>query len=108
MRDPKHASSDSSSISHVPLFRAQSHQPSLDELKLSHILNEETCPPISFSDFAAFVAHQEFTTENLLFVIWYRSYRERYEQMSAEIPLYRFPVLGWSIGIPPSPTSTRP
>lgn len=85
MRDPKHASSDSSSISHVPLFRAQSHQPSLDELKLSHILNGETCPPISFSDFAAFVAHQEFTTENLLFVIWYRSYRERYEQMSAEI-----------------------
>lgn len=85
MRDPKHASSESSSISHVPLFRAQSHQPSLDELKLSHILNGETCPPISFSDFAAFVAHQEFTTENLLFVIWYRSYRERYEQMSAEI-----------------------
>lgn len=50
----------------------------LDQLTLAHILNGETCPPIGFEDFAAFVTHKEFTTENLLFVVWFRSYQHRY------------------------------
>ncbi|ORY27449.1 hypothetical protein BCR39DRAFT_445113, partial [Naematelia encephala] len=56
-------------------------QPTLDELKLAHILNGETCPPIAFPDFAAFVTHKEFTTENLLFVIWFRSYKARFDEL---------------------------
>ena len=50
-----------------------------------HILNGETCSPISYADFASFVTHKEFTTENLLFVIWFRSYRERYESFDEDI-----------------------
>lgn len=57
-----------------------SASPALDSLTLAHILNGETCPPIAFGDFAAFVSHKEFTTENLLFVIWFRSYRYRWNQ----------------------------
>lgn len=53
----------------------------LETLTLAHILNGETCPPISFPDFAAFVAQKEFTAENLLFVIWYRSFKARYDAL---------------------------
>ena len=53
-------------------------QPSLSDLKLSHVLNNETCPPISFNDFAQFTAKKEFTLENLLFVLWFRSFRHRW------------------------------
>lgn len=59
-------------------------QPSLDDLKLAHILNGETCPPIAFDDFASFVANKEFTSENLLFVIWYRSYQSRWAKLPLE------------------------
>ncbi|KAI9632518.1 uncharacterized protein MKK02DRAFT_40821 [Dioszegia hungarica] len=62
-----------------------SHAPTLDSLTLAHILNGETCPPIAFPDFAAFVSHKEFTTENLLFVMWFRSYRHRYAQLPKEV-----------------------
>lgn len=69
----------------LTIFRTRSAQRTLDELTLADILNGETCPPISFGDFASFVGNKEFSTENLLFVVWFGSYRERYEQMSAEV-----------------------
>ncbi|EIW66607.1 hypothetical protein M231_01473 [Tremella mesenterica] len=62
-------------------LRRVSSTPTFDQLKLSHILNGETCPPISFSDFAAFVSHKEYSSENLLFVIWFRSYRSRWDSL---------------------------
>lgn len=76
--DPKRRQSS------LSLFRA-STQPALSDVTLAHIINGETCAPISFSDFASFVANKEFTTENLLFVIWFRSYRARYAGVSPEL-----------------------
>ncbi|WVQ78719.1 hypothetical protein IAT38_000806 [Cryptococcus sp. DSM 104549] len=74
-----------------PSMFASHTQLALEQLKLSHILNGETCPPISFADFAAFVTNKDHTTENLLFVLWYRDYRERYgmqpEEVRARIPV---------------------
>lgn len=58
--------------------------PTLDNLTLSHILNGETCHPIAFTDFASFTANKELTSENLLFVLWFRSYRARYDALSVE------------------------
>ncbi|WVQ94732.1 hypothetical protein IAU59_001812 [Kwoniella sp. CBS 9459] len=77
----------STAISGTSLSRlaSQTQPPLLEELKLSNILNGETCPPISFPDFAAFVANKEFTTENLLFILWFRSYKARFEQLDAKV-----------------------
>ncbi|WVF67127.1 hypothetical protein IAT40_001872 [Kwoniella sp. CBS 6097] len=76
----------STAISGTSLSRLASQtQPPLEELKLSNILNGETCPPISFPDFAAFVANKEFTTENLLFILWFRSYKARFDQLEAKV-----------------------
>ena len=68
----------STNASPLDTFHVTTRQPTFEELNLSHIINGETCSPISYADFASFVTHKEFTTENLLFVIWFRSYRERY------------------------------
>ena len=57
---------------------------SLENLTLSNLLNNQTCPPISFPDFALFIERKEFTLENLLFVVWFRSYRLRWEALSAD------------------------
>ncbi|WRT65573.1 uncharacterized protein IL334_002518 [Kwoniella shivajii] len=75
------------SVSTHPLsrFNSSAVQPILDDLKLSNILNGETCPPISFIDFASFVANKEFTTENLLFILWFRSYRERFDKLEQKV-----------------------
>ncbi len=79
---PKRSSSIPNSISSTSLSLVRTNsQPTLENLNLSHILNGETCPPISFPDFAAFITHKEFSTENLLFIIWFRSYRARYEAL---------------------------
>lgn len=55
--------------------------PSLEDLKLVNILNAETCAPISFKDFTTFITEKELTTENLLFVIWYKSYEVRWRAL---------------------------
>lgn len=65
--------------------------PSLEDLKLVNILNAETCSPISFKDFMTFVTEKEHTTENLLFVIWYKSYEVRWKALDqdakAQVPV---------------------
>ncbi|TYJ59217.1 hypothetical protein B9479_000206 [Cryptococcus floricola] len=58
--------------------------PPLDQLKLSHILSGDTCPPISFADFAAFVINKDFSTESLLFVLWLQDYQNRWERLKDE------------------------
>lgn len=87
----------SSTLTDNSLFRSPSRPPALDDLKLSHVLNGETCPPISFADFATFIASKEFSSENLLFLIWFRSYRERYEQLAADVR-ERVPVPSTKLG----------
>ncbi|OCF74858.1 hypothetical protein I204_03701 [Kwoniella mangroviensis CBS 8886] len=72
------------STSPLSRFTSSTTQPALEELKLSNILNGETCPPISFIDFATFVANKEFTTENLLFILWYRSYKTRFDKLESK------------------------
>lgn len=59
--------------------------PKLEDLKLVNILNAETCPPISFKDFTTFVTEKEHTTENLLFVIWYKSYELRWNTLDQSL-----------------------
>ncbi len=83
-RTLSHSSTISSTSTSSAIFGNRSNQPSLDDLTLDHLLNGETCPPISFQDFASFIANKEFSTENLLFVLWFRSYRQQFEQLSAE------------------------
>ena len=67
----------------TPTLLRSPSKPTLDDLKLAHNLSGETCPPVSFPDLAGFVAIREFTTENLLFVIWFLSYRTRYEALDS-------------------------
>ena len=57
----------------------------VDDISLASILNGETCTPVSFADFATYISHKEFTTENLLFIVWYRSYRARYHDLPAHV-----------------------
>jgi hypothetical protein len=57
----------------------------LENLKLVNILNNETCSPISFKDFSTFISEKEHSTENLLFVIWYRSYDARWKALSQDV-----------------------
>lgn len=59
--------------------------PTLENLKLVNILNNETCSPISFKDFSTFITEKEHTTENLLFVIWYRSYEARWRELKEDV-----------------------
>lgn len=88
----------STTFTNTSLSLLQQHtQPSLDELKLSHIINRETCPPIALDDFMAFVTHKEFTSENVLFVLWFRGYRERYENLEQDTRR-RVPVPSTKLG----------
>ncbi|ORX33642.1 hypothetical protein BD324DRAFT_638996 [Kockovaella imperatae] len=64
-------------------------RPKLEDIKLAHVLNGHTCPPISFTDFASYLAKREMTLENLLFVLWFRSYSHRWAQAS---DTHRVPV----------------
>ncbi|WWC97083.1 hypothetical protein V866_003960 [Kwoniella sp. B9012] len=78
------SSTFSMSTSPSSRFTSSTTQPALEELKLSNILNGETCPPISFIDFATFIANKEFTTENLLFILWYKSYKTRFDKLESK------------------------
>jgi hypothetical protein len=71
--------------------------PTLEKLKLVNILNNETCSPISYKDFSTFVTEKEHSTENLLFVIWYRSYEARWKQLSQDVR-DRIPVPSTRLG----------
>ncbi|OSX59506.1 hypothetical protein POSPLADRAFT_1075641 [Postia placenta MAD-698-R-SB12] len=67
----------------------------LSEVKLENILSGDTCYPISLTNFEAYLIHeasysipdlycailnptQEYTVENLQFVVWFQDYRERF------------------------------
>jgi hypothetical protein len=71
--------------------------PTLENLKLASILNNETCSPISFKDFRSFIEEKEHSTENLLFAIWYRSYAARWRDLDEETKK-RVPVPSTRLG----------
>jgi len=71
--------------------------PTLENLKLASILNNETCSPISFKDFRSFVEGKEHSTENLLFAVWYRSYAARWRDLDEETKK-RVPVPSTRLG----------
>ncbi|KAI0677199.1 hypothetical protein C8Q78DRAFT_1001625 [Trametes maxima] len=50
----------------------------LSDVSLASILAGRTCAPISLADFDSYLAFKEHSIENLHFVIWYQSYRERF------------------------------
>jgi hypothetical protein len=68
------------SLSHL----ATSAMPTIDDINLAHVLNGETCPPISFHDFSVFVTRREHTAENLLFVVWFRNYQAQWQAQDEE------------------------
>lgn len=72
-------------------------QLALEQLKLCHILNGETCPPISFADFATFLTNKDHTAENLVFVLWYRDYKSKWKQVDKAVKV-RVPVPSTSLG----------
>ncbi|WVO13250.1 hypothetical protein L204_100863 [Cryptococcus depauperatus] len=69
---------------HRSMF-AHRPQTSLGQLKLHHILNGDTCSPISFTDFADFVTHKDHSSENILFVLWFRDYKENWSLLEQDI-----------------------
>lgn len=71
--------------------------PRLEDLKLTNILNAETCPPISFKDFTTFITEKEHTTENLLFVIWYKSYEVRWQALD-QVARDKIPIPSTRLG----------
>lgn len=71
--------------------------PTLENLKLASILNNETCSPISFKDFTNFISEKEHTAENLLFAIWYRSYAARWRDLKEDVQK-RVPVPSTRLG----------
>jgi hypothetical protein len=71
--------------------------PTLENLKLASILNNETCSPISFKDFTRFIEGKEHTAENLLFAIWYRSYAARWRDLQEDVKK-RVPIPSTRLG----------
>lgn len=71
--------------------------PTLENLKLASILNNETCSPISFKDFTNFISEKEHTAENLLFAVWYRSYAARWRDWDENLKK-RVPVPSTKLG----------
>lgn len=69
----------------------------LKQLRLCHILNGETCPPVSFADFATFLTNKDYTSENLVFVLWYRDYKSKWKLLDKAVRI-RVPVPSTSLG----------
>lgn len=69
----------------------------LKQLRLCHILNGETCPPISFADFATFLTNKDYTSENLVFVLWYRDYKSKWKLLDKTVRI-GVPVPSTSLG----------
>lgn len=69
----------------------------LKQLGLCHILNGETCPPISFAHFASFLTNNDYTSENLVFVLWYRDYKSKWKLLDKAVRI-RVPVPSTSLG----------
>ncbi|CAL1700094.1 unnamed protein product [Somion occarium] len=50
----------------------------LDSVTLDHVISGDTCAPISLPDFEAYLAHKEYSIENLHFLSWYQNYRRKF------------------------------
>lgn len=51
------------------------------DVTLSSILDGKTCSPIALHDFLDFTTHKEVSSENVLFLVWFQSYRARFEAL---------------------------
>jgi hypothetical protein len=107
---PRSASIDKTKTKPYTRFRKPSllplKGPTLENLKLVNILNNETCSPISFKDFLTFITEKEHTTENFLFVIWYRSYEARWRGLKEDVR-ERVPVPSTRLGDRYDPFTNR-
>ncbi|KXJ93766.1 hypothetical protein Micbo1qcDRAFT_201723 [Microdochium bolleyi] len=50
-----------------------------DALAFDKIINGGTCPPCTLRDFMNYLVYIEHSAENLQFFLWYRDYKERFE-----------------------------
>ncbi|KZT29452.1 hypothetical protein NEOLEDRAFT_1128211 [Neolentinus lepideus HHB14362 ss-1] len=57
--------------------------PHLRDIRLANVLSGKTCTPIGLADFEAYLAYVEYSLENLLFVVWYQNYRDRFFSLPA-------------------------
>ncbi|EMD40355.1 hypothetical protein CERSUDRAFT_91071 [Gelatoporia subvermispora B] len=56
----------------------------LSSVTLANVLSGDTCPPISLGDFEGYLAHQEYSIENLHFIVWFQDYRRRFFALPPE------------------------
>ncbi|KIW14385.1 hypothetical protein PV08_07167 [Exophiala spinifera] len=63
-------------------------------LTLDHVLNNDTCSPLSLYDFYMYLKHIERSPENLEFYIWFKDYEARYNESShTNSPTQETPLL---------------
>ncbi|KAI0650386.1 hypothetical protein C8Q79DRAFT_943443 [Trametes meyenii] len=71
-------SSPSTHTASLSRHAARFNRRRFSDVSLASILSGYTCAPISLADFDSYLAFKEHSLENLHFVIWYQSYRERF------------------------------
>lgn len=54
-------------------------------------------PAISFADFATFLTNKDYTSENLVFVLWHRDYKSKWKLLDKAVRI-RGPVPSTSLG----------
>ncbi|KIR32633.1 hypothetical protein I352_05060 [Cryptococcus deuterogattii MMRL2647] len=54
-------------------------------------------PAISFADFATFLTNKDYTSENLVFVLWHRNYKSKWKLLDKAVRI-RGPVPSTSLG----------
>ena len=61
-------------------------------LRLDEILDGHTCPPASVRNFNQYLQHVEFSSENLAFVLWFRDYQKRFDELPEQVKAMSPPV----------------
>lgn len=61
--------------------------PSPDQIRgvtVEEIVSGTRCSPLTLKEFEGFLLHEEHSVENLQFIVWYRSYCERFNALAPE------------------------
>ncbi|ORY86983.1 hypothetical protein BCR37DRAFT_376321 [Protomyces lactucae-debilis] len=55
------------------------------ELELDRVLSGKSCPPVHIKDLAGYMAHVDFTVENLQFWLFYQDYCKRFDDLPEHV-----------------------
>ncbi|KAH8118757.1 hypothetical protein DFH11DRAFT_697950 [Phellopilus nigrolimitatus] len=72
-------------VAHLWRWAADANRSRLSDITLAHVLSGNTAPPISLSDFEAFLAFCDISLENLQFIVWFQDYRARYDALPPDV-----------------------